>query len=265
MINRFRVSISQPGRIGQFLKDKIWKIVLYVLLLSIICSLPSILNVCSYKGFNTTIINEIDTIYDKAKAQTTEEAILIPNDVKIVSYKLEGKKKGGFSYNEYLGIGINQSYNKGIVNISFLESSIEITTTNVKIKSYSYNDVNLDNLDFYNLDVSEGEFTKLISTLEYIVNDTQGLWGSAIIISNLFINVLDYLIMALLLAIAVMFGSIIPFRFIFRITLYSATIGAVCMLLGNLFNISSAGEIIGFILAFIYTARAMRNIIAVKR
>lgn len=266
MIRRFRVSIGQPGKIGQFLKDKIGIIIGYVALLSLLCSIPSIITVCSYKGFTTNTVSEIMDIYKSAKSATTDELIFIPSDAKIVDYKLEGEKEGAFRfYNGVFGIGINKNNYSGYINFNFKESELEITATSVKIKSYSYEELMLDNVDFNILDESEAQFTKIISALDYVIKDTQGIWGVAYVAVDYFSNVISHLFSALLLAVAMIFTSIIPFRFIFRITIYSATVCSIGTLLGQLFGNATVGSFIGFVLAFIFTVRSMKNIIAIKR
>lgn len=263
MLNRFRVSLSQPSRIGQFLKDKAWLVILYILCLSILCAVPSFISVFMYDGFTTSTNQMILDVYEIAKKQNGDD-IYIPLDVTITDSKLTGDGSSAFVY-QYFGIGINEEISNAMVNFNFLEDKVNVSAAGATIKNYSYEELKLDNVAINDLENDDESFKKIAKAFEYIVDDTKGLWGSAIIFSNIFANAIGHLIFTLIISVLLLFTSMVPFKYIFKLALYATTIYQIVALFGALFGGLNVLTFIGAILGFIYTKRAMRNIIAIKR
>lgn len=262
MIRRLNISISQPSKIGMFMNDKLWINLLFVFIVSILCSIPSIIKVSTYKGFDTNIISNIDDVYKSVKSVNTKEKKYLP-EVEIKDYKLIGTDSGGFVYEQF-GFYFNEKPSSMIYDLFFTDDSIEFHMAGALVKDYSYEDLGLDNVDFNNLDIKDADFTKSVRALEYIFNDNKSIWAAVEISSNIGATIIRHFIAALIIAFLAMFGSFIPFKYLYKLAIYAVTIFQISLLFYGLFN-APIFTYIGIILAFVYIRRAMRNIIAIRK
>lgn len=262
MIRRLNVSISQPGKIGMFMKDKLWISLLFVFIVSILCSIPTIIKVSSYNGFDTNIISDIDNVYKIIKNANNDENKYLPK-VEIKDYRLSGTGNGGFVYGEF-GFYFNEKPINMVYDLLFTDDSIEFHMAGILMKDYSYESLGLDNVDFRNLDTKDDDFTKVVRALEHIFNDNKSTWVTVEIGSAIGVTILRHFIVALILAIAAMFGSFIPFKYIYKLAIYAVTIYQISLLFYELFN-AIIFRYVGIILALVYIRKAMRNIIAIKK
>lgn len=262
MIRRLSVSVGQPSRIGMYMKDKLWITLVFILIVSVLCSIPSIIKVSTYKGFDTNTVSTIGIVYENSKNANTENYTFLPN-VQIKDYKLVGTETGGFNY-ETFGISINGKFPTYMYDLCFLEDKVEILMGGITLKSYTYEELKLDNVDIYNLDSNDEDFVQVINALEYIFIDNKSIWTTVEITVSLVSNIISHFVIALIIALLISIGNFIPYKYVFKLSLYGVTISQIFRLLATLFEFNIL-NFVGFVLAFIFMKKAMRNIIAIKK
>lgn len=258
MLKRIRDSITTPQTTFTYIKDSFKRVFVYILLMALIMSLPVIL-----AGFFTkesffpsdTSINGGFNNY------------IISDDLSIENGKLVNEKNlvNAFNYQEYY-YAIKQipQVSNGYV-ILFEEEGISVyavlnSITKVKIDYQTYNDLEISNLEFKSQ--NSIIFARAINGM--LVENNIMITGK--IIFAIFTNLVDYVMLALLLAAFSSFTRNLNLKFSdhFKINSYTLTIYALITLIMHLFQVSIL-YYVALIMGFMFQSRAYRSIFMIRQ
>lgn len=253
MLDRLHISLIHPRRIGMFLNDKWIKIILYVLILSVFCALPNIIVASSYKGLDTTAVNNLEVAINNSKDH-------IPNG-SITNYVLNVMDgESGYFYIDSYRISINEENVSGIA-IVLKEDGLALTSMGVETYKINYKDLDLENLNFTNLKAGDfNEIKTIVKVIDKIIMKTKPIWLPIQIIASIISNFFNYVILCLVMAVILKIGSMIPFVAILKITFYANTISQIALLISNLYGLTLLYYISG-ILGIAYAILALKSII----
>jgi hypothetical protein len=138
MIRRLFDSLFRPKLILNFLIDKIWYVISYILILFLIISLPKISKAISASGFSEDIINIIDNNY------LNDKFIIKISDSKASFNEFSFEADGTLFSTSYLNI---KKYRKAYI---IEEDSISLFVKGRLINKKTYSDLGYNNLDLKN-------------------------------------------------------------------------------------------------------------------
>lgn len=256
MLKKIKNNISHPKYAFLYIKDKLSSVFLYILILTMLISLPIILLGTINARELVPNSNDLDNNY----------YYLYQNDFEVVNSKLITNDK---SY--LIDVGIfnilfgNEYYEKPGFYIEFNEVNVKsyyLIGQNVRMneKNYTYEELELNNFKFI------PENYKTLSTKINNIYYNDKLLITGLIISSIFINLIDLLFVILLLSLFAHLSRRLPFKFSehFKINTYIATIYAITTLIFSLFNLG-VGDFIPIIIAYIYQLIAYRSIRIVNK
>jgi len=161
----------------------------------------------------------------------------------------------------YLG---NHNLNPNSINFVFEDQSIAVYAMDIELDRVSYQSLDLETYDFGSTE--ESEITRLSVALKTVYERQSMLLYAETMALYLF-TVLDYLFVALLMAVLMaMFVQRVPMAFSMRLklSLYLTTIYAVVQLILVLFNASYL-NLLGMMGAYIYHSLAYRSITIIPK
>jgi len=264
MLKRLRASLANPSSIPQFRKDNVILVILYIFVLSFIVTLPTLISSVGTSGASVStkyairelllenkdsflegnITNNTLTITNNAEGTVLGEkvAIVLPtDDIDINSF---------VTINVYYVVKLNTN-------------DIEIYFLGNKIKTYSYDDLNLNGLDFdfinnTNYKERNESFEKIEAAYDKVVNDIKGIWITFDVLKE-FARVF-FIVIIFDLAFAFLERGLkgISFKECFVISMYSFAIEIVGQIIDSLYGLTICSYI-GIAIGIIYFVIAMRN------
>lgn len=233
------------------IKDKTRKSLLYILLLTIIMTIP----VFILAGLNKkelileqNRLREVASVYANTSLEIRDGKLYNPNNINDITYV----------NNIYISIG-ERELNLPAYIIMFDEEKIVTymtANTNMKITitEYSYSELGYENFIFFN---NENQIVTLIN--KTVINDSSLLWFK--IFESFFNNFFDLIFVILLLSLIAKIFTKLPINFKghFNINTYVATSYAITFLILDLFNIGDL-NIIALIVTYFYQMIAYRSV-----
>ncbi len=251
MFNRIKTSLLNPSAIGQFIKDKVGYVFLYILFLSLCVSLPSIIK--------TSLADEMDV---SVKESIIEYLYVnkIDGEIKngaLTALSLEPQK---VITNIYVGVNSSEVNKQGIIFL-FQDLVLEIHYSTFFIASYSYSELGLNDLSLKM--VYQTDKVKLGAAFDKIYFDYQPAIVAFSIVYTFIFNVVSGLIVILLLTLFYQFVQPkLHFKHRFVLATYSSFIYYLMLLFSVLFQFSSL-RIIGLLLAVIFMNKAFKRLVLV--
>lgn len=267
MKDRLNSYLFFPKKIWNYRKDKLWKSLLYLLLLTVIVNIVIFIEFINFNGFDIDseysdylypkqwITQELPDCYfenEKLLCENNEETVLEDNDKKIVAIFNESSE---------------HSYPFDYTVLIFEEDGFKISLNNVETMLIDYE--MLPNkwleINFVELQSNEDKetvFKQLIieGINEYLISN-KSLWLPISIIAIIVITYLGFLIQILpisLLGVLMLKRYNIKFKEYLNLFIYSLTLGIILELIASLLRINYP-QIITFIIAIIYANIAINN------
>lgn len=253
MINRLKVSTSFPSAIGQFIKDKIWYVFLYLFFLSVFTALPTIVRRSLQKEMDSDVV----VAFEQALFNANMPYVIENNQLKTTE-----KVAPTMIYNNML-FSVNQDSSETLSGIlyNFKLMNLEIYIGPVRVKSYTYQEMNVGAFHF-NMR-HQGDNKTLKNIFDYTYNDNKSLLGTSYSIGSVIMYFIEGLFFSFMLAIILMLNTPrLKFKYRFIISAYAMTMYYMLTLIGELFSFSFL-MFIGLILTVIYVNRAYRGLLLV--
>ncbi len=252
MFKRFYVSITQPTNIGSFLKDKLPYVFLYILFLSIFASLPSIIRAGVKNNFLAPVIKNIENVL-----------FLSETNKEIINYELNTLEEEIFSTNEGLYIiSFNRPTSRFNINFNFTKNTLELYFGPVLYKVYSYEELNLENINFNMKSNHDKESLTLL--LNYLYKDIKPMLLPSVIIAAILDEMSLYLILVLISVWSYSFiNPKLKVRYRFILASYGFSIYLVSSLIAELYDFNLF-RLIGAIMAFTFVRKAYIEILNLR-
>jgi uncharacterized protein DUF1189 len=250
MIKKFMTSLSKPPLTIFFIKDSWFKVIFYVFFVSFLVVIPTIIK--------STINPTMDMIRYQDMQNSLKSDFIIEN-AQIVDGTLTYEAPGSFSFayfNVYLG---DNELSNNSVNFVFEENDLVIYVVDIEIDRQNYQSLNMDNYDFSSTD--NQDVTRLSVAIKQMY-EAQSFIMTAEIFATYFLTFFDYIFIALLMAVLmVFFINRIPMAFSLRLklSLYLTTVYGVIQLILVLFDVSYL-NFIALITVYIYHVWTYRSI-----
>ena len=250
MFKKFTISLSKPPLTIFFMKDSWFKVIFYVLFVTFLVVIPAALR--------TAIDPTMDVDTYKTMQKMIKSDFIIEN-ARITNGTLTYEAAGSSSF-EYFSFYLGkQEYSNRNVNFIFEENDLVIYAANVELERASYESLNLHNYDFSSTNLED--VTKLSIAFKTMYENQPSLLVAEVI-AVYFIAVLDYVGIALVMTVLMVFfiNKIpIPFSHRFKLSLYLTTVYAVVQLILILFNIAYL-NILAMLAVYIYHVWTYRSI-----
>ena len=252
MFKRFYVSITQPTHINSFLRDKLPYVFLYILFLSTFASLPNIIKAAVKNNFDMPIIKNIENTL-----------FLIETNKEIINYELNNENEEAFFSNGGLYvISFNKSVNRFNITFNFTKNTLELYFGPVLYQVYSYEELNLENLNF-NMKSNQDKDT-LALLLAKLYQDIKPLLLPSIILAAVLSEMSLYLILVLISVWSYsFFRPKLKVRYRFILASYGFSIYLISSLIAELYDFNLF-RLIGIIIAFTFVRKAYAEIINLR-
>jgi hypothetical protein len=191
--------------------------------------------------------------------QNSIKSDFIVENAQIVDGTLTYEAPGSFSFayfNVYLG---DNTQSNNSVNFVFEENDLVIYVVDIEIDRQNYQNLNMDNYDFSSTD--NQDITRLSVAIKQMY-EAQSFIMTAEIFATYFLTLFDYIFIALLMAVLmVFFINRIPMAFSLRLKLsmYLTTVYGVIQLILVLFDVAYL-NFIALIAVYIYHVWTYRSI-----
>lgn len=239
MFKRIYSNLFYPSEAGKYLKDKVGYVILYILFLSLLAHIPTIIQ-ASYTDLNEE--NLIETfLLGIASEKITSE---------IIEYEYTGDSIEPFAVDKYVFLGFN-SDNINSLGFTFIfkDETLDVYVGNNEIKNYSYLELNLDNVNFNLKDSADTEKIEKAFSIIYKDFKTYIVIGESI--GAILIQAMFAILLILLFVGLYSFQEpklLLKYRFI--LVGYSSTVYFFTLLLDNLFGLTIFSLIGIFIMGF---------------
>lgn len=249
MFKRFYVSIIQPTQIGSFLRDKLPYVFLYILFLSIFAAMPAIITVSFKKNFDDFTIKNIEN-----------KLFLSETPKEIINYELNTLEEEAFATSDGLYvISFNKTSKAFKITFNFTKNNLELYFGPMLYKVYSYEDLNLENLNF-NMKTNNDK-DKLVLLFGSVYKDIKKVILPSFIIATIISEMMMYLILVLISVWSYSyFSPKLKMRYRFVLASYGFTIYLVSSLLAELYNFGLL-RLIGAIAGFLFIRKAYLQLI----
>lgn len=255
MFQRIIKNLSHPKYAFLYMKDKISRVIFYILLLTTIMSLPVII---------VSIFNPSSLIPSKGEITNSIDG-MVSYDVEIVNNKLNS------SNNHYIDMGMfkiivgNVSISDPGYILKFDDEAIitYLSAGNgivIETNKVTYESLNINDLEFSRINIIK--VTNLI--MLGFSNDNAII--TSLVLSGFLINLFDLVMIILILSLFASLLKVMPIKFgdHFKINTYITTIYAVISLILTLFNLMEL-SIIALIITYIYQNMAYRSIKIIRK
>lgn len=250
MIKKFMTSLSKPPLTIFFIRDSWFKVIFYVIFVTFLIVVPTIIK---------STINPTMDLQRYQNMQSTLKSDFIIENAQIIDGTLSYEGSGSFSFdyfNVYLG---GNEFSNNSVNFVFEENDLAIYVVDIEIDRQSYESLNLEDYDFSSTD--DQDITKLSVALKQMY-EQQSFIMTAEIFATYFLTLFDYVFIALLMALLMVFfiNKIpMPFSLRFKLSLYLTTVYGVMQLILVLFSATYL-NFISLIAVYIYHVWTYRSI-----
>lgn len=251
MIRRLNVSLFKAEEIGKYLKDKVGYVILYILFLSLIVTIPKIIQLSVNNSLDSTTIN-------RAVGAIQSSDI----DGKIVDYKYVGKSFSPISLGGqyYFGVKSKDTNKAGFV-FMLEEEQIDIYAAGQKTDSLSLKHLELENLDFKlsqkvdrdNLGNTFNSIYLEYKTINVVMNSITEFFAQFI---------LAIFLIFLVVAINSFMQPKMIFKYRFILTSYASTVYFLTVLLDQLFGVTFI-SFIGIIMMSINLRKAYTRLLKI--
>lgn len=251
MWNRVRDSIVSPKNVVEYRKDNMFLVILYLLFFVLLLSTTTIINVVQFDGFSSTIRD-----YYKQSFVTVDDNCVVTKE----EATCDSLKNHLVMEDEILNIYIDtrddlvmqdydNTYNFVIQDDSFYFVFGSTVVNEMKLASLLEEDIDF-NLQSTDPDTFYGA---IFETVDSVADDYKWFWGTTLIITEVITNALMFLLFILISTwfLRTRF-KIVPFKQLFKITVYSSTTLYIIMIFNNLFDMS-------FFIVFLLIILAVRQ------
>lgn len=257
MYQRFINTISNPKLVFLYVKDSFLRIVSYIILMSLIISIPVILIGITNKSMlfpsQSTIRTNIESNFYNPNIRVVDGILVNDLDTNL-------EISNSFSVDNFTYVIGDIPNSTQIFLVAFEKEGISLYT-NVSTMSRVLLSTTKYTQDFE----FSHEYNYLISNmLVNVVNDNP-LILSTIISAHILGNIFDYIFLALILSLmAMLFKSLpLPFKAHFKVSIYIMSTWAIVTLILSLFNLTSL-SFIAIIIAYVYQTIAYGSIRLVR-
>lgn len=250
MIKKFTTSLSKPPLTIFFIRDSWFKVILYVFFVIFLIVLPTIVK--------TSINPSMDQQRYKNMQEGLKSDFVIQN-AKITDGTLTYEAAGSISF-DYFNISLGkQNLSNNKINFVFEEKDLVVYVVDVEIDRQSYVSLDFENYDFSSKDKTE--ITKLSVAIKKVYEGQSFIWVAEIFATYI-ISLFDYMLIALLMAVLMVFfvnRIPMPFSLRLKLSLYLTTVYGVMQLILVLFNASYL-NILAIIAVYVYHVWTYRSI-----
>ncbi len=243
-----RDSIVTPRNVVAYRHDSIWRIFLYLLLFVLLLSTRTVIETVNFDGISSTIkrsyIEDIETIDDTCII--TSESVtcdnqknnLLLSDI-MMDYYVEGRDDL-----------VMQDYDN-LYNFVFKGDTLYMIVSGTIIEEFDLDEIIVKDLDF-SLQATDSEtlYDNLFDNVDHIINGYKNFWAPMLIAIEVLSNMLFFLFFILISAwFLKMRFKVIPFKQLFKMTVYSSTLLYVILIINSLYNLSLFVVILFLIIA----------------
>lgn len=249
MLRRLMTSLSKPPLAIFFVKDKWTTVISYILLMTFIMIIPSIIYVSIDKEMPVYLYEEV---YDQI---STEFRF---NDVTLANYQLNYTESKTVSF-DIFDLVIGEPTSNYRLSFVFQTNGIGIFFADQRVQYYTYQELNLESHDFSSQERAD------LSQLSIVVKDIYELQTFifvADIIAQYVLYLTDFLIVILIMAVLSKLLSpyiVFPFKDRFKLSTYLSTIYVFANFILILLGLSALNYF-SILFAYIYHHWAYRTI-----
>lgn len=224
MFERFRDSLAYPTRILQFRNDSFLRVFSYIFLFAILMSAGTIIFAIRFESLPNTfidsfednlVVSEIDCVTDDGLLECGSNVITSFYDDGLIKVYVDSSSE--FNTDNYGG---------STVSYVFYEEQIIMTIGAIQVP-YELSDLptEIQNLDFKLLSTDKAQFIEdFTDGLSSYLVASKSLWSPIIVTVELISNILFILLIVLINSwIIKMRFKIIPFKEVFKMSVYSST------------------------------------------
>ena len=224
VLKRFITSLRQPKQLVQYLNDSRGVVFLYMMVLSLIVFLPSLL-IYQLQGVITN--NQYSVLYEDVENEMFLKDNVLENGIFILNDPVD------FTH-EVFRVS-NQTILSYHIQITLLENGMSMHFSNQEIAFLSYDDA-------ITVDFNDSSIQNVSLFTRYLENfiETSPMISFIYIFSIFLSNIFDYLLVTLFLTLLMSFSlykSQMPFKQKFKIGLYLSSIYLIFNMITILFNI----------------------------
>lgn len=244
MFKRFYVSIFQPKLTGSFLKDKLPYVFIYILFLSLIVNIPSIIESSFQKNFNPSIKRSLESTLYKSETTATIIDYQLTTDESLIYQADSG------SY----AITFNGSPTSLNISFNFKKDTLELYVGPTLVNTYTYRDLELESIEF-NMKKSQDRIT-FDHLLSKVYLDVKPLFITGSILAFIFNEFVTYILLVLISVWSYSyFRPKLKMRYRFIMASYGFSVFFITVLLANLYDFQLL-RVLGVILGFSFTRKA---------
>jgi hypothetical protein len=255
MLQRLKMSLTQPPRVVFFLNDSWLRILLYILLMPLILIVPAIIQSSINPGMNldrATLLTQ--TIYQDLLGYEAEiiDGTLFFNEPVMVSF-------------DYIDLNIGTSKNaREIIGFTFSEKELILTVGRMEYQRATYEELALTNFDFRD---KTNENALVLSIAIRNFYNQQSIIDTFEVILLYFMRMLDYLLFILFMPLVMLLifrHHQMTWTQRFKFSVYLTTIWVFVELFIDLINQRELG-FLSILMLYIYHFWAYRSIIVIKK
>jgi len=253
MFERFRDSLAYPGRIIQYRNDKMLRILSYLLLFAALMSITTVINTIRFDKLENAYVEVFEEQLVKTNINCDiNSSTLSCSDVTITEFYNDGfinayvDPLNEYDYGSIKFAQVSVVFNEEFVNVSMSGMKYQYTIAELTNE--------LEGLDFNTLE-SDSEAFSLLATnaVSEVMKDMKMIWGPIVIGAEVFLNILFIVLIVLINSFIIKNRfKIIPFKEVFKMSVYSSTTLFVLLTLNNMISL-------GFFFLFIFVLITFRQ------
>lgn len=261
MLERLKICFFHPSLIGMYSRDKFWRVFSYVVMLIILMMLPPVFEAIKYDGFSNNEFKEMKNSFIAARDS-------IPAcEINNYKFYLSGEKAVVNIQGVLVGFGELPNNQIGVL---LEENEVFLCSMGVKICSFTYKELGLDNINFSSLayfnyaDANavnlQNDFIKLKLAIKYMTTSLKPVWAITYVLVSFLIIVGGFFLISLLFGLILKMGTPLQFSEIYVTVIYGLTIGVFGYVLGSLLSFPAI-DYIASLVSIIFVYRAVRILV----
>lgn len=237
MWSRVRDSIVTPRNVVNYRNDPFWRILIYVVLFVSLLSTRTIITVIQFDGLTSDVIrtyseniNEIDSTCiitaNNVECDKAQNNLLL-DDV-LMNFYVDGRSEL-----------VMQDYDD-MYNVVIMGDSIHLIFGNQVIEELPLSDFITTDIDFSLQETDIDSLnTNIFININNIIAEYKGFWAPVLIITEFMSNLLLVIFFVLISSwfLKLRF-KVVPFKQLFKMTVYSSTLLYVILVINSLYNLS---------------------------
>jgi hypothetical protein len=237
MWTRLRDSIVTPKNIIDFRNDSFIRVFFYLLIFVLLLSTTTLIYTIQFTGFNSNVIDA----YKESFVEIDDNCMLTTTDL-----VCDENKNHLLMEDELMSVYLDsrddlvmQDYD-GLYNFVFSNDKVYVIFSNTLIADYKISEFIIKDVDFSLQSTDSDQFyLDVFENVDHIAVMYKGYWGVALMMTDLLSNLLLFMLFILISAWFLKSRfKIVPFKQLFKMTVYSSTLLYIIMIFNTMFRLS---------------------------